>query len=104
MSIESVITTVGNDVERFYKQLSADFQKARSIWLLISSAQVRSVVLTIAADAVKLVKDTASAAESGGLSLPLDATVVADIKTFIADAKAGDGVIVSDLKVLGIVL
>jgi len=43
-----------------------------------------------------------AAASSKGLSLSLDEAVVADIKQLIADAEAGDGVILADLKALGI--
>lgn len=104
MSVATVLSTVGNDLKGFYSKLSADFQKARQAWLIISSAQTRSVLLTIGSDAIKTVKDATAAAQSGGLSVALDATVVADIKQLITDAKTGDGVIVADLKALGLTL
>jgi hypothetical protein len=93
---------VGNDLKAFYTKLSADFQKARQAWLIISSPQTRAVLLTLGSDAVKLVKDAAAATSSKGLSLTLDEAVFADIKQLIADAEAGDGVIQADLKALGI--
>ena len=104
MSVATVLSTVGNDLKGFYSKLSADFQKARQAWLIISSAQTRSVLLTIGSDAIKTVKDATAAAQGGGLSIALDAAVLADIKQLIADAKSGDGVIQADLKALGIVL
>ena len=104
MSVATVLSTVGNDLKGFYTKLSADFQKARQAWLIISSAQTRSVLLTIGSDAIKTVKDATAAAQGGGLSLALDATVVADIRQLIADVKSGDGVIEADLKALGISL
>lgn len=104
MSVATVLSTVGNDLKGFYSKLSADFQKARQAWLIISSAQTRSVLLTIGSDAIKTVKDATAAAQGGGLSISLDAAVLADIKQLIADAKSGDGVIQADLKALGIVL
>jgi hypothetical protein len=102
VSVASVLSTVGNDLKAFYTKLSADFQKARQAWLIISSPQTRAVLLTLGSDAVKLVKDAAAATSSKGLSLTLDEAVFADIKQLIADAEAGDGVIQADLKALGI--
>ena len=102
MSVATVLSTVGNDLKGFYTKLSADFQKAKQAWLIISSAQTRAVLITVGSDAVKIVKDATAAASSSGLSLTLDAVVVADIKQLIADAKTGDGVILADLKALGI--
>jgi len=104
VSVATVLATVGNDLKGFYAKLSADVQKARQAWLIISSAQTRSVLLTLGSDAIKIVKDATAAAGSKGLSLTLDESVVADIKQLVADAKAGDGVIVADLKALGISL
>lgn len=102
MSVATVLATVGNDLKSFYTKLSADFQKAKQAWLIISSAQTRAVLITVGADAVKIVKDAAAAVSSKGLSLTLDEAVIADIKQLIADAEAGDGVILADLKALGI--
>lgn len=104
MSVASVLSTVGNDLKAFYSKLSADIQKARQAWLIISSAQTRSVLLAIGSDAIKTVKDATSAVQGGGLSVALDAAVIADIRQLIADAKTGDGVIEADLKALGISL
>lgn len=103
MSVASVLSTLGNDLKGFYAKLSADFQKARQAWLIISSAQTRAVLLTVGSDAIKTVKDAQAAVSGGGLSVALDAAVVADIKQLIADAETGDGVILADLKALGIV-
>ena len=97
MSVASVLSTVGDDLKAFYTKLSADFQKAKQAWLIISSPQTRAVLLTLGSDAVKIVKDATGAISSKGLSLTLDEAVVADIKQLIADAKAGDGVIAADL-------
>ncbi len=102
MSVASVLSTVGNDLKAFYTKLSVDFQKAKQAWLIISSPQTRAVLLTLGSDAVKIVKDATAAASSKGLSLTLDEAVIADIKQIIADAQAGDGVILADLKALGI--
>ena len=57
MSVATVLSTVGNDLKAFYQKLSADFQKAKQAWLIISSAQTRSVLLTLGSDAIKIVKD-----------------------------------------------
>jgi hypothetical protein len=102
VSVASVLSTVGNDLKAFYTKLAADFQKAKQAWLIISSPQTRSVLLTLGSDAVKVVKDATGAISSKGLSLALDEAVIADIKQLIADAEAGDGVIQADLKALGI--
>ncbi len=103
MSVATVLSTVGNDLKSFYTKLSADFQKARQAWMIISSPQTRAVLLTVGSDAIKIVKDATAAAGSKGLSLSLDEAVIADIKQLIADAEAGDGVIQSDLKALGLI-
>ena len=102
MSVVTVLSTVGNDLKAFYTKLSADFQKAKQAWLIISSPQTRAVLLTVGSDAVKIVKDATAAASSKGLSLTLDEAVIADIEQLITDAEAGDGVILADLKALGI--
>ena len=104
MSVANVLSILGNDVRGFYAKLAADFQKARQAWLIISSAQTRSVLLTLGADAIKTVKDAGAAVSSNGLSWTLDAAVLADIQKLIADAKAGDEVLMADLKALGIVI
>ena len=104
MNVVNVLSTIGNDVKGFYAKLAADLQKAKQAWLLISSAQTRSVLLTIGSDAIKLVKDATAAVSASGLTLKLDEAVIADIETLIADAQAGDDVIVEDLRALGIAL
>lgn len=104
MSVETVLQTVGNDVKGFFAKLTADLQKARQAWLIISSAQTRGVLVTLGADAIKLVKDATAVAGTKGLSLTLDEAVLADIQQLIKDAEAGDAVIVADLKALGISL
>jgi hypothetical protein len=104
VSVATVLSAVGNDLKGFYTKLSNDVQKAKAAWQIISSAQTRSVLLTLGTDAIKAVKDITAAAAGGGLSLTLDEAVVADIQQLITDAKAGDGVIAADLKALGIVL
>ena len=102
MSLESVLSTVGNDLKSFASKVAADWAKVKQAWTLISSPQTRALMLKIFADAVKLVKDGSGAVSAAGTNLLLDVATLNDIKTLIADAKAGDGVIVSDLKVLGI--
>ena len=103
MSVATVLSGVGNDLKSFYTKLSADFQKARQAWLIISSPQTRAVLLTVGSDAIKTVQDATAAASGKGLSLSLDEAVIADIKQLIADAETGDGVIQSDLKALGLI-
>ena len=102
MSLESVLSTVGNDLKSFASNVAADWSKVKQAWALISSAQTRALMLKIFADAVKLVKDGSGAVSASGTNLLLDSATLNDIKTLIADARAGDNVIVSDLKVLGI--
>ena len=104
MSLVTVLSSVGGDLKGFYAKLSTDFQKAKEAWLIISSAQTRSILLTIGADAIKTVKDAAAAGSATGLSLVLDEAVVADIEKLIADAKSDDAVISADLQALGIVV
>ncbi len=102
MSVESVLVTIGKDVKSFYAKLAEDLRKAKQAWPIISSAETRNVLLTLGADAIKLVKDATAAVGASGLSLKLDEAVIADIEKMIEDAKAGDPVLVSDLKALGI--
>ena len=104
MSVETVLSAVGNDLKGFYAKLSSDFEKAKQAWLIISSTQTRAILLTIGSDAIKAVKDAAAAGAAKGFSLTLDEAVVADIQKLIADAKADDAVIVADLKALGVVV
>ncbi|MDE1163725.1 MAG: hypothetical protein PW792_17510 [Acidobacteriaceae bacterium] len=104
MSVETVLKTIGNDVKSFYAKLAADLRWAKQAWLLVTSAETRNVLLTLGADAIKLVKDATVAIEAKGISLTLDEAVLADIQKLIADAKAGDAVLVADLKALGISL
>jgi len=102
MSVVTVLSSVGGDLKGFYSKLASDFQKAKQAWLIVSSAQTRSILLTIGADAIKTVKDAAAAGSVSGLSLVLDEAVISDIQKLIEDAKSDDVVIVSDLKALGI--
>ena len=102
MSRVTVLSSVGGDLKEFYSKLASDFQKAKQAWLIVSSAQTRSILLTIGADAIKTVKDAAAAGSVSGLSLVLDEAVISDIQKLIEDAKSDDVVIVSDLKALGI--
>ena len=104
MSAATVLSAVGNDLKTFYAKLSADFQKAKQAWLIISSAQTRAILVKLGADAIKTVQDASASVTSGGLALNLDAAVIADVKQLIADAWAGDGVILTDLAALGIKL
>ena len=104
MSVGTVLAAVGDDLKGFYVKLSDDFKKAKQAWLIISSAQTRSLLLTIGSDAIKTVKDASAAGVAKGFSLTLDEAVVADIQKLIADAKADDAVIVADLKALGVVV
>jgi len=102
MSVVNVLETVGNDLKGFYAKLAKDFKLAKQAWVLVSSAQTRAVLLAIGSDAIKLVKDGGAAVAVKGFSLTLDEAVVADVQQLIADAEAGDGVLVEDLKALGI--
>ena len=102
MSVATVLQAVDNDVKGFFGKLVADFNKAKAVWSAISNPQTRALLMKIGADAIKLGKDADAAATAAGLSLALDLQTVADIKQLVADAKAGDGVIVADLKLIGI--
>ena len=104
MSVVSVLEGVGGDLKAFYSKLASDFKLAKQAWLIVSSAQTRSILLTIGADAIKTVKDASAAGSASGLSLTLDAAVVTDIEKLIADAKSDDAVILADLKALGIAI
>jgi hypothetical protein len=104
MSVGTVLAAVGDDLKGFYTKLSNDFKMAKQAWLILSSPQTRAVLLAIGADAIKAVKDASAAGVAKGFSLTLDEAVIADIEQLIADAKTGDGVIVADLKALGIVV
>ncbi len=104
MSVETVLTTIGHDLKGFYSKLVADLKLAKQAWQIITSAQTRSILLTIGADVIKLVKDAGAAAEVKGLSLTLHEAVLADLSKLITDAKAGDAILLSDLKALGITL
>jgi len=104
MSVVSVLEGVGGDLKEFYSKLASDFQKAKQAWLIVSSAQTRSILLTIGADAIKTVKDASAAGAASGLSLVLDEAVVSDIQKLIEDAKSDDAVILADLKALGLTI
>ena len=104
MSVVTVLSSVGGDLKGFYSKLASDFQKAKQAWLIVSSAQTRSILLTIGADAIKTVKDATAAGSASGLSLTLDAAVVTDIEKLIEDAKNDDAVILADLKALGLTI
>jgi hypothetical protein len=102
MSVETVLGTIGHDLKSFYSKLVVDLKLAKEAWAIITSAQTRSVLLSIGADVIALVKDAGAAAEAKGLSLALDEAVVADVAKLLADAKAGDAVLTGELKALGI--
>lgn len=104
MSVTSVLATVGNDVGGFLKKVAADWKLAKQAWALIGSPQTRALLIKIGKDVVQTVRDAEAAVAAEGMNFTLDAATVADIKELIADGIAGDGVIASDLKVLGITL
>ena len=104
MDVKAQLESVGNDVKAFFAKVADDTRKARQVWTRVSSPQTRALLIKIGGDAFKAVKDSTAAADAGGLNLQLDAAAVSDIKVLFDDAKAGDGVLVSDLKVLGITL
>jgi hypothetical protein len=104
MSVETVLATAGNDLKSFWNKLKSDVAIGKAVWGIISSPQTRAVLVTLGQQAFTTVKDAAAAVEASGINITLDAVVVADIKTLIADAEAGDGVIVADFKALGILL
>jgi hypothetical protein len=104
MSVTTVLTEVNNDVKGFFGKLAADFQKAKQIWTLIASPQTRALLIKVGSDAIKFVDDAETAVENKGLNFQLDEATYNDIKTLIADAKAGDGILIADLQVLGITL
>lgn len=104
MSVLSVLEQVGNDVDKVWNDFKSDYAKAKAIWGLIRSPQTWSVLVALGKQAVTTFGAAEAAVGAEGTSLPLDATLIADIKTLYADAKAGDAVIVADLKALGITL
>lgn len=104
MSILDTLKADGVDVLNFFSKLKDDVIKAKNIWTAISSPQTRSLVATLAKDAILAVKDAEAAAQAAGISVVLDVQVVTDVKQLIADAKAGDGVIKTDLALLGITI
>lgn len=100
----SFLDTLKEDALTLFKEVSAKVAIAKQIWVQFSSTQNRALALKLYADAVKAVADGSAAASASGMNLTLDAAVVADIKTIIADAKAGDPLIMADLALLGIKL
>ncbi len=102
MSVETTIAAVGNDVKSFFTKLVDDVKKAKAVWDIISDQQTRALLLKLGGDFVKAVKDGEAAVAAYGANLPADAALIADVQTLIADAQAGDGVLVADLKALGI--
>lgn len=102
MSVASILEDIGGDLVKAANAIAKEWVKVKAGWDIISSPQVRAIILTIAADAIKTVKDTETALTSGGVNMTLDTVVVADIKQLLADAKSGEGVIVADLKALNI--
>lgn len=103
MSVETVLATAGTDLKSFWTKLKADVATAKAIWNIINSPQTHAIVITVAQQAITTVKDGVAAAEAGGMNFTLDAVIVKDIQTLIADAKT-DGVIASDLKAIGVLL
>lgn len=94
----------GLDVLNFFKKLKDDVIKAKNIWTAINSPQTRAFVTTLAQDVLKVVNDADVAVADKGINFAADSQVFQDAKQLIADAKAGDGVIKTDLALLGITL
>lgn len=104
MSVETTLAAVGTDLKSFWTKLKADIATAKAIWNIIDSPQTRSLVVTLAQQVITVVKDATTAIAADGVNFTIDAELVKDIQTLVADAKAGDAVIVADLKALGITL
>ena len=104
MSILDTLKADGTDVGSFFKKLVSDVITAKNIWQAISSPQTRALIVTLAKDVITTVKDGELAANATGMNLALDLQTVNDIKQLVADAKGGDGVLKTDLALLGITL
>ena len=104
MSILDTLKADVGDVGNFFKKLKDDVIKAKNIWTAISSPQTRALIVTLAKDVITTVKDAELAAGATGMNFAMDLQTVNDIKQLVADAKAGDGVIKTDLALFGITL
>ena len=102
MSILGVIDAAEADAVNYFHEAAAYVTKAKAIWATFASTQNRAIALKLFADVIKAVNDTTAAAEAEATNITLDAAVVADVKTIIAEFKAGDSVIAADFKLLGI--
>lgn len=103
MSFESILADVGGDVKKFASTVAADWKKVKAAWSIIASPQVRAIALQVTGDVIQTVEDSETAVTGGLVNVTLDEKVVTDIKNLIADAKADDGVVLADLKALGVV-
>lgn len=104
MSILDDIKNLGTEVIHLFDQASAAVAKANAFWIAIKSPEMRAFVTKVAAAALKLAADASAAGTSKGLNLVLDAAVIADAEALLVAAKSGDGVIKTDLAILGIKL
>lgn len=104
MSVETTLAAVGTDIGLFFSKLKNDILKAKAVWAIISDQQTRSVLMTLGKQVITTVKDAEGAVAANGFNFTLDAQVISDIKQLVADAEAGDGVILADLKALGVTL
>jgi hypothetical protein len=104
MSILDTLKADGTDILSFLKKVKDDVVKVKNLWVAINSPQTRAFVTTLAQHVLKTIADADAAVMADGLNFKLDAELLADAKLLIADAKAGDGVLKTDLAILGITL
>lgn len=103
MSVEDVLKTVGGDIKGAFLKLVQDGKKLKAVWDIISSAQTRAFLIQVGSDVLKAAKDAEAAAGANGFNVQLDAQVLTDAKQIWADVEAGDGILTSDLKILGLI-
>jgi hypothetical protein len=102
MSVESILADIGGDLKSAAEKVAGDWKKVKAAWNLICSPEVRAALVAVGAAAVTAINASEAAIAADGFNLTLDVAVANDIKNLIADAKAGEGVIATDLKALGV--
>lgn len=103
MSIASVLEGIPGDIKTFFSKVSAEVKQVHLVWTMIASPQTRSFLVSAGTDVLRFASDAESSIAAKGINFTLDSQVYADAKQLIADAKTGEGIIASDLKLLGVV-
>jgi hypothetical protein len=91
-----------SEVKGFFVGAVTVFQKFAAVWNVISNNNTKALILALFADFLAVVNEAGVAVAADGINFTADSALVAGVQKLIADAKAGDPILIADLQALGL--